>query len=124
MSPPFDLPFSLALECDGRVEAFPKHQRYASSMSIDVSYIADNRRFSVSTARDAENGQRNSDLIRIVGLRLAHGNIGVLRRIDWILDGSWGGLHGSPKRMWKHVEPPALRCGNLPAGRAKKKRAD
>jgi hypothetical protein len=30
------------------VEAFPKHQRYSSSMSIDVGYIADNRRFSVA----------------------------------------------------------------------------
>ena len=36
------------------VQAFPKHQRHASSMSIDAGYIADNRRFSVAAMLDAE----------------------------------------------------------------------
>jgi hypothetical protein len=65
----------------------------ASSMSIDAGYIADNRRFSVA-AREIV--QPESDLIRIVWLRLAHWDIWILRRIDWILDGGWRGLHGSP----------------------------
>ena len=37
-----------------KLQAFPKHQRHVSSMSIDAGYIADNRRFSVAAMPNAE----------------------------------------------------------------------
>ena len=64
-------------------------------MSIDVGYVADNRRFSVAASRDREM-QAHSDLIGVVRLRLAHGYIRILGRVDWILNGRGRGLHGSP----------------------------
>jgi hypothetical protein len=74
-------------------------------MSIDAGYIAGNRRFSVAAGKIVE-PHPESDLIRVVWLRLAHWNIWILGRIDRILDGSWRGLHWSPERVWKHVESP------------------
>ena len=52
--------------------------------------------------------QAESDLIRVVRVRFAHGHIRIFRGIDWILDGGWRGLHGSPERVWKHVESPGM----------------
>src|SRR5438445_13701363 len=68
---------------------------------------------------------RRSDLIRVVRLRLAHWNIWILGRLDWIRDGGWKGLHWSPERVWSHVESPARmtfrkRC----RGRRQEKRAN
>ena len=89
-------------------------------MSIDVGYIPDNRRFSVAATRDPD--RNPSNLIGIVGLGFANGNIRILRRIYWILNGSWRGLHGSSQRVWRHVDLlTTLRCQKRSGGGRKKR---